>query len=627
MAFFNNPMGGLIGNVVGGVISGAINAAQNANKKPSGSGSSGSSSSGSSYKPSGSSSGTSSGSSYKPSGSSSGTSSRPSGGSVLESVNGKAPEGAQIGDTIVTNGGSYLITGKNPDGSWISQKVSDVHTNRYPATSGTSGGSAGTSSGNSSGSSSAVPQFPAGGGSASNVSVYDQYQQAIRDQMNANSKAWYQATTQEEKDRLHQENVKLAAMLGGNISYDGHTGQWSGMSDAPELELPELTLPNWNLSGQQGGTTSSGSNYTPTDNSEYLEEMAKAYLEKQKEALKQAYEQNLSNLQAEQDKLGANYQAARNQEAADNALARKRWNETAAAYGLNSGTQGQAQLSYANQLQSDLSTLQAAESAANAEVERQRTDLGKQYQSALEEAVADNNYELYEKLYQEAVRVDQALQQQSQFNAQMALQQYQAMLDKYYNDRQWQFTQQQWQYQQQQDKYKQDLAAAELAAQSGDYSSYGKLFGWDDTKIQQMNNAWKAANTPRTTYERSASASGGGTDTESSDDLVGEFQSAKIRLYEDALKSEDPELYIKNQYPKYGLKSPDDLVSGFDQWYETGGMNDDYFRAFAQSVSARMASGAVEQALNDVNRWWDSMSGNQKQQINTLLSRYGYSAE
>ena len=619
MAIFNSPMGSLVGNLVGGVISGALNAAQNVSSKKPSSSASGTSSSGLSSsisKPASTSS--------APTGSSTSSS---GGGKTLLSVGGKAPSNAQIGDTIVTNGGSYLITGKNPDGSWISQKVSDVHTNRYPATSGTSGGSAGTSSGNSSGTSSAVPQFPAGGGSASNVSVYDQYQQAIRDQMNANSQAWYQATTQAEKDRLHQENVKLAAMLGGNISYDGHTGQWSGMSDAPELELPELMLPNWNLPGQQGGTTSSGSNYTPTDNREYLEEMAQAYLDQQKEALKQAYEQNLSNLQAEQDKLGANYQAARNQEAADNALSRKRWNETAAAYGLNSGTQGQAQLSYANQLQSDLSTLQAAESAANAEVERQRTDLGKQYQSALEEAVASNNYELYEKLYQEAVRVDQALQQQSQFNAQMALQQYQAMLDKYYNDLNFQYTQDQ-------NNRSEQLAAAELLAQAGDYSAYGDLFGWDAAKVQQMENAWNAANTPRTTYARSASASGGGTDTESSDDLVGEFQSAKIRLYEDALRSGDPELYIRNRYPEYELKSPDDLVSGFDQWYEEMGtndreigMNNDYFRAFAQSISARMASGAVEQALNDVNRWWDTMSDIQKQQINTLLSRYGYSAE
>ena len=50
-------------------------------------------------------------------------------------------------------------------------------------------------------------------GSASNVGVYDDYQQAIRDQMNANSQAWHNATTQEEKDRLHQANVELAAQL------------------------------------------------------------------------------------------------------------------------------------------------------------------------------------------------------------------------------------------------------------------------------------------------------------------------------------------------------------------------------------------------------------------------------
>ena len=222
-----------------------------------------------------------------------------------------------------------------------------------------------SSPGSSSASSASASKAPSGySGSATGVGVYDGYQQQIKDQMNANSRAWYSASTQEEKDALHAQNQYLAGLLGGNVSYD--KGYWTGSAGAPQApSIPQ---------------------YTPTDNSAYLEEMAAAYLEQQKEALKQAYESNLSDLQAEQDKLGANYQSARNQEAASNALSRQRWNETAAAYGLNSGTAGQAQLSYANRLQSDLSALQAAETAANAEIERQRTNLGKEYQSAMTQA-------------------------------------------------------------------------------------------------------------------------------------------------------------------------------------------------------------------------------------------------
>ena len=100
----------------------------------------------------------------------------------------------------------------------------------------------------------------------------------------------------------------------------------------------------------------------------------------QKAALKEAYEKNLSSLEAEQGKLGGNYQAARNDTAAQSDLSQQRFYETAVAYGLNSGTMGQAALSYATQLQKNLGTLQAAESAANAEIERQRTLLAKEYE-------------------------------------------------------------------------------------------------------------------------------------------------------------------------------------------------------------------------------------------------------
>ncbi len=384
---------------------------------------------------------------------------------TLQSVNGKAPSNAKVGDEIVTNGGTWKITGQNSDGSWISQKVSNISKN-----SGTSSGSGSKGTYGTSSSGSSRPS----GGSASGVNVYDDYQQDIRDQMNANSQAWHNAATKEEKDRLHAENERLSGLLGGDVSYDGSTGRWSGSADAPAAP-----------------SDSRAEGYTPSDQSDYLEKMAAAYLEQQKEALKQAYESNLSELQAEQDKLGVNYQAARNQEAASSALSRQRWNETASAYGLNSGTAGQAQLSYANRLQSDLSALQAAESAANAEIERQRTNLSKEYQSAMTQAQAENDYRLFEQLYQEAVRLDQALQQQSQFNAQMALQQYQTMLDKYYNDRSFQYTQQQ-------NSRNEQFEAAALAAQMGDYSLYGKLYNWDDAKTQRMEDSWKAMSIPQT---------------------------------------------------------------------------------------------------------------------------------
>lgn len=437
-------------------------------------------------------------------------------------------------------------------------------------------------------------------GSANGVTANDDFQQSIIDQMNKNSAAWWDAKNQEERDALHRQNEQLAGILGGNVSYDGSTGKWSGT-----------------------GNTA----YQPQDQSDYLKEMYEAYLEQQKEALKQAYENNLSNLQAEQDKLAGNYQSARNDTAAQSALSQQRYNETAAAYGLNTGTAGQASLSYSNQLQADISALQAAESAANAEIERQRTNLGKEYESALVQAQATNNYELFNALYQEAVRVDQALQQQSQFNAQQAMQQYQMLLDKYYQDKQWGFSQEQWQYQQQQDKYKQDMAAAELLAAAGDYSAYGKLFGWDQNKINQMNNAWKIANT--VSYSGSGSSGGGssGGGGSSYGGSSGTSGTGYDALFKAAKESGYPESYINNNYKKFGFTSKTGLYEEYEGWYEKNSISQDEFDELLRQIDFYFGNAMDETAMKIIQNNWNKISSNASMvnQVKQKAKYFGYS--
>lgn len=376
-------------------------------------------------------------------------------------------------------------------------------------------------------------------GSAGGIVAGNDFEQSIIDQMNKNSAAWWEAKTKEERDALHKQNQELAGLLGGNISYDGTTGTWSGSTNGM---------------------------YQPQDQSEYLKEMYAAYLEQQRAALEQAYQNNLSNLQAEQDKLAGNYQSAKNQTAAQSALSQQRYNETAAAYGLNTGTAGQAALSFSNQLQADISELQAAESAANAEIERQRTNLGKEYENAMVQAQAENNYELFNALYQEAVRVDQALQNQSQFNSQLAMQQYQNMLDKYYRDKEWGFTQEQWEYQKQQDQYNRELESAQLLASMGDYSAYGKLLGWDQSKINQMNNAWAASNTRR--YSSGGSSGGSSSAGSANGSITDPVQAAYdsgVRSYASALA------YFKSL--GYGDSMSMEFANAFLDEYESGGLS------------------------------------------------------
>ena len=136
------------------------------------------------------------------------------------------------------------------------------------------------------------------------------------------------------------------------------------------------------------------------------------------------------------------------------------------------------------------------------------------------QAIAENNYQLYQQLYNEAVRVDQALQSQSQFNASMALQQYQAALDRYYNE-------QNAANAQQESSRSEQFAAAELLAQAGDYSAYGELFGWDDAKVQQMQNAWLLANQPP--VSGGSTGKGAGTSSGGSGGSSGGAEAAGMR--------------------------------------------------------------------------------------------------
>lgn len=165
-----------------------------------------------------------------------------------------------------------------------------------------------------------TPAAQSGGfaGSATGVSVYDRNQAAIRQQMNANSQAWHTAATEAERDRLHAENQALAAQLGGSVSYDGASGTWSGMAQAP-------AAPSETAAGGGYPTLSvQMPSYTPADYRPYLEALSAAYLARQEAALEQAYADNLSDLQAEQGQLGGQYQEARRAAAADSATARRK---------------------------------------------------------------------------------------------------------------------------------------------------------------------------------------------------------------------------------------------------------------------------------------------------------------
>lgn len=106
-------------------------------------------------------------------------------------------------------------------------------------------------------------------------------------------------------------------------------------------------------------------------------------------------------------------------------------------------------------------------------------------------------------------------------------------------------------------------------------------------------------------------------------------------LFAAALESGHPKSFIANNYKKYGFTSQTGLSDEYEEWAleqdggDSGGgsMNQSYYRAFGQSIAAQLAAGSVNAAIGNIDSRWNEMSEEQKQGIQNLLERYGYTYE
>lgn len=177
---------------------------------------------------------------------------------------------------------------------------------------------------------------------------------------------------------------------------------------------------------------------------EMIEQMYDSQLNSQKEQLKTDYETTLSDMDAQH----AAAQKALDQKLRDTRVDSQRAAvnnaEYYAAAGLSSGARAQARLSQENQLLSNLTALRAAQQQADAETERQRTLLSKEYTSAIQKAQSDNDLARAQALYEEAKSADAQLLAKEE-------------------------------------------AAANLMAQTGDYSRLGALYGLTPEEIKKLS--------------------------------------------------------------------------------------------------------------------------------------------
>lgn len=232
-------------------------------------------------------------------------------------------------------------------------------------------------------------------------------------------------------------------------------------------------------SGQRGGGGSSGG----YDLSGHLEDTAAGRLESDLADLKSAYGKTMDEYDAAADKLPQYYQTAKNQAAAQSAMAQKNFDERAAASGLNSGAGGQAMLDAQATYRGALAQLDQSQADALTELDRAKAALTAQYQTAVAKARSEGRADLAQALYQEMVRV-QGLQRADDA---MNYNRYLTELERQRVNERDAFDRQQIA---KQEAYSKQLNQANIMAQYGHFEGYAQLFDLPASVVEAMAKAY-----------------------------------------------------------------------------------------------------------------------------------------
>lgn len=184
-------------------------------------------------------------------------------------------------------------------------------------------------------------------------------------------------------------------------------------------------------------------------NEELIKQMYDSNLASQQAQLQQNYATADSELSAAKDKNAKVTDQNLTRTAVEGQKAAMNMARMHDAQGLSSGARAQARLSLENQTAANMTALRATQQDADAEIERQRALLAKDYSAAIAKAQADNDLQRAQALY------EQAKQAEAQLLA------------------------------------KQE-AAAGIMAGVGDFSAYKTLYGLTDAQIAQLSGAYKS---------------------------------------------------------------------------------------------------------------------------------------
>ena len=153
------------------------------------------------------------------------------------------------------------------------------------------------------------------------------------------------------------------------------------------------------------------------DLTEYLKQASAAQIEAALANLKGAYEKSMAGYDAKLELLPQTYNGARNNVAAQDAIARKSFDERAVASGLSSGASGQLELARSSAYQRDIAGIDQEQANATSAIELEKANLQAEYEAAIAAAKSEGDAALAEALYQELIRVQMLEREDAQLAA------------------------------------------------------------------------------------------------------------------------------------------------------------------------------------------------------------------
>lgn len=173
-------------------------------------------------------------------------------------------------------------------------------------------------------------------------------------------------------------------------------------------------------------------------------------------------------------------------------------------------------------------------------------------------------------------------------------------------------------------EYDQALAKAQTLAAAGDFSGY-KALGYSDAEISNLKTAYDRA-------QAAAKLTGSGGSKSSGSDSSG---TGTVQDYDGLFKAAEESgharSFISNNYKSYGFTSSSGLYNDYESWAEDhkddDGYNSAQFQAAMRVLSATLAQGLTDGAVDGINSFWDKLSEEQRAEVQALLAKYGYSYE